>query len=138
MICSRSSMDRIQVCGTCDAGSIPAESTNIKILPTREYFYIYAREKANRLAFVQNRIGVAKMLRAKRGSFVTDSCRELSHMRQESNRRISKFGFLPRAQSNPHTPRVILLNINDTVFGNLDITFSDARPRNRIGVVASC
>ena len=23
-------MDRIQVCGTCDAGSIPAESTNTK------------------------------------------------------------------------------------------------------------
>ncbi len=28
--CSRSSMDRIQVCGTCDAGSIPAESTKIQ------------------------------------------------------------------------------------------------------------
>jgi hypothetical protein len=35
-------MDRIQVCGTCDAGSIPAESTNIKILLIEEYFYIYA------------------------------------------------------------------------------------------------
>ena len=70
--CSRSSMDRIQVCGTCDAGSIPAESTNIKILLIEEYFYICAREKANCLAFVRNRIGVANLLRAKRGRFVTE------------------------------------------------------------------
>ncbi len=44
-------MDRIQVCGTCDAGSIPAEGTNRKYAERR--IFIFAREKANCLAFVQ-------------------------------------------------------------------------------------
>ncbi len=52
-------MDRIQVCGTCDAGSIPAESTNTKNNVIDVVFCICALGEKRLRAFRQESNGGA-------------------------------------------------------------------------------
>ncbi len=72
-------MDRIRVCGTRDAGSIPAEGTDTKIHRPEVCVFLYLCPRESQLLGFRAGIeyGVAKLLRAKRGSFVTDSCRSV-------------------------------------------------------------
>ena len=59
---SRSSMDRIQVCGTCDAGSIPAESTDTNNPTLNRVGLLVSVLELKPTTWLQcrNRIGVAE------------------------------------------------------------------------------
>ena len=92
-------MDRIQVCGTCDAGSIPAESTKCKKHFQKKCFLHFVLSENDACAsFVRNRIGVAESPvlcthKTRRGD--RTSCRE--HILVRSTKKLDYTKFLENA-----------------------------------------